>query len=152
MIRSHCSRQPACIQMIPCQSEQQQAYYLVGKGNEHQWKLSEKDQGNAAKIISRFTNNEECPFWPPFVWSCHWRPGAIQSGQNTSQDRRGRGKERERDKKTDREIPDCVCPLCANKPQRNRETARQEIIVRYIRHLLNSTVLGDLQNQTQGHF
>lgn len=60
-------------------------------------KLFQKVQCKMAKLISRFTNNEECPFWPLFLWSCHWRPGAILSGQNTSQDRRGRGSERGRE-------------------------------------------------------
>lgn len=64
-----------------------------------------------AKLISRFTNNEECPFWPLFLWSCHWRPGAILSGQNTSQDRRGRGREGGRQTERGRESSLFLC-LC----------------------------------------
>lgn len=51
-----------------------------------------------ARLISRSTNNEECPFWPLFLWSCHWRPGALLSGQNTSQNRRGRARQGGRQK------------------------------------------------------
>lgn len=54
-------------------------------------------KSGATRLISRFPNNEECPLWPLFLWSCHWRPGAILSGQNTSQDRRGRGRERKKE-------------------------------------------------------
>lgn len=68
----------------------------------HFTKLLQKAQAKMAKLISRFTNNEECPFWPLFLWSCHWRPGAILSGQNTSQGRRGRGRA------TDRELSPSV--------------------------------------------
>lgn len=30
-------------------------------------KLFQKEQVEMAKLISRFTNNEECPFWPLFL-------------------------------------------------------------------------------------
>lgn len=59
-----------------------------------------------------------------------------------------RGKETKR--QTERSL--IVFVLCVPTNPREITTARQEIIVRYIRHLLNSTVLGDLRNQTQGHF
>lgn len=33
----------------------------------HFTKLLQKAQAKMAKLISRFTNNEECPFWPLFL-------------------------------------------------------------------------------------
>lgn len=64
MIRRLRYRDHACIELISYKLHKK-LIILYGE-NTHQ-KRSQKEQGEMAKLISRFTNNEECPFWPLFL-------------------------------------------------------------------------------------
>lgn len=111
-------------------------------------KVWRKSRARWPDSFVRFTNKKECHFWPLFLWSCHWRPGAILSGQNTSQDRRGRGREADRERETERgreggrglSVFFCVClslsykNLAAENKSTVQESHRHEIRVMEHRH------------------